>query len=395
MDCTTVSLDSICERIGDGIHGTPSYDENGEYYFFNGSNIVNGSLIADNGTKRVSKEEFIKHKRNLGPNTLLLSINGTIGNVARYKGEKCILGKSAAYLNLKSKVDRNFIYFILRSTNFQEYLKNANGSTIKNVSLEMLRNYEFEMPLGDTPNKIGNILASFDKKIEALESINNNLDQQLKRLFKRLFTDNTSLSLGRLGDVCDVQKGLSYKGEGLTKDGIPMINLGNVVPGGGYRQDKNKTYSGEYKQKNIVKPGDLIIANTDMTYERIILGSPLIVPDYQGDILFTHHLFALRDVKLPKSYLYYYLRTDDFHGLCESSANGTTVLAITKEDVLDAVMPIPPTDLLNQFTSVADPYLAIMSTNDKECKQLEELRNYLLPKLMSGEIDVSTLGMPN
>ena len=195
--------------------------------------------------------------------------------------------------------------------------------------------------------------------------------------------------------MCDVQKGLSYKGDGLTDDGVPLINLGNIVPGGGFRIDKNKGYSGEYKSKHIVKPGDLIIANTDMTYDRIILGSPLIVPDYQGDILFTHHLFALRDVKISTSFLYYYLRTEEFHGICESSANGTTVLAITKEDVLNAPMPVPTDDLLREFTSIADPALEIMKSNAAQINRLSSLRDYLLPKLMSGEIDVSTLEIPN
>ena len=131
-----------------------------------------------------------------------------------------------------------------------------------------------------------------------------------------------------------------------------------------------------------------------MTYDRAILGSPIIVPNHHGDIIFTHHLFAFRDVKLPKSYLYYYLRTEEFHGLCESSANGTTVLAINREDVLNADIPIPDEKKLALFDSIASKELELISNLNEEIEHLICLRDYLIPKLMSGEIDVSTLTLP-
>lgn len=187
---------------------------------------------------------------------------------------------------------------------------------------------------------------------------------------------------------------MSYKGSGLAEEGVPLINLGNITPGGGYRKDKDKFYTGEYKSKHVVKPGDIIIANTDMTYDRAILGSPIIVPNYSGDILFTHHLFAFRDVKLPMSYLYYYLRTDEFHGLCESSANGTTVLAINREDVLNSDIPIPDEEKLALFDSIATKELELISNLNEEIERLIDLRDYLIPKLMSGEIDISQLELP-
>ena len=213
-------------------------------------------------------------------------------------------------------------------------------------------------------------------------------------MFNNLFKQNSVDNYSKLWNYCDVQKGLSYKGSGLADDGVPLINLGNITPGGGYRRDKDKFYTGEYKSKHVVKPGDIIIANTDMTYDRAILGSPIIVPNHHGDIIFTHHLFAFRDVKLPKSYLYYYLRTEEFHGLCESSANGTTVLAINREDVLNADIPIPDEKKLALFDSIASKELELISNLNEEIEHLICLRDYLIPKLMSGEIDVSTLTLP-
>jgi len=261
-----------------------------------------------------------------------------------------------------------------------------------------LKSFELmEIPYFDKVSqlKISKILSSFDYEIDKLRCINDNLDNQMKLLFRRMFSPSAVEQYGKLGDFCDVQKGLSYKGSGLSDDdGALLINLGNITPGGGFRKDKNKFYTGEYKEKNVVKPGDLIIANTDMTYDRIILGSPILVPDYPGVILFTHHLFAFRDVKLPVSFLYYYLRTDDFHGMCESSANGTTVLAITRDDVLDADIPLPTQSDLSLFDRAASKCLQLIATNEREISRLSALRDNLLPRLMSGEIDVSSLELP-
>ena len=184
-----------------------------------------------------------------------------------------------------------------------------------------------------------------------------------------------------LGDICDVQKGLSYKGNGLGMSGSLLINLGNIQPGGGFRTDNNKFYTGEYKLKHQVKAGDIVIANTDMTQDRVILGSPAIVPDYEGTILFTHHLFAFRDVKVPISFLYYYLRSSDFHNKCESSANGTTVLAVNREDILSCLVPADM-EKIQQFGSICDNNLKLMKINSQQNDVLKMVRESLIKEML-------------
>ena len=99
-------LSSIVTVLGDGIHGTPVYSANGTTAFINGNNLQDGKIVIKPDTKRVTDEEASKHKRCLTKDTVLLSINGTIGNVAFYDGEHVILGKSACYFNLLSGVNR-------------------------------------------------------------------------------------------------------------------------------------------------------------------------------------------------------------------------------------------------------------------------------------------------
>jgi len=273
--------------------------------------------------------------------------------------------------------------------NFKQY---DEGTSIPSLRAETLYGIEIELPSLQIQNIISTFLKQIDFKIEINNEINANLDELLVTTYNE-FVNSTNVIYKKIKDVADVQKGLSYKGSGLTESGAHMINLGNVMPGGGYRFDKNKRYSGEYKEKHLVKPGDLIIANTDMTQDRVILGSPLIVPEYEGDIIFSHHLFAFRDVSVPKSYLYYYLKSYEFHSICESSANGTTVLAISKDDVLNAPIPIIPDVEMTKYTSIADQIIDMMKCNIDENHILSKIRDYLLSKLMSGEIDVSQLDL--
>lgn len=138
-----VKLKDVVSILGDGLHGTPIYNNIGEYFFINGNNLSEGHIVIKNDTKRVDFLEYDKYKKDLNDRTLLVSINGTIGNVATYKGEKCILGKSACYFNILPGVCKEYIYYILLHDNFQSYAKNwATGTTIKNVSLKQMREYE-------------------------------------------------------------------------------------------------------------------------------------------------------------------------------------------------------------------------------------------------------------
>lgn len=84
-------LSEIISVLGDGIHGTPTFDERGDYFFINGNNLAKGRIVFKADTKKVSFDEYEKYKKPLDENTILISINGTIGNYAFYAGEPIIL----------------------------------------------------------------------------------------------------------------------------------------------------------------------------------------------------------------------------------------------------------------------------------------------------------------
>ena len=142
-----VRLRDIVEVLGDGIHGTPCFDDTGEYFFINGNNLVKGEIVIKSDTKKVSHEEFEKYKKPLDEHTILISINGTIGNYAFYNGEPVILGKSACYFSLINGIDKEYICRLLNTQHFFDYaVKEATQTTIKNVSLKSMRMLPVPLP---------------------------------------------------------------------------------------------------------------------------------------------------------------------------------------------------------------------------------------------------------
>lgn len=142
-----VRLSEIISVLGDGIHGTPVFDEMGDYYFVNGNNLAKGHIVFKADTKKVSFDEYEKHKKPLDENTILISINGTIGNYAFYAGEPIILGKSACYFSVLTGVDKKYVRHLINTKFFMDYaVKEATQTTIKNVSLKAMRMLPVPLP---------------------------------------------------------------------------------------------------------------------------------------------------------------------------------------------------------------------------------------------------------
>lgn len=140
-------LKQVSSKIGDGIHATPEYVDSSDFYFINGNNLNEGVITISESTKSVSEEEFEKYKLNLNYGTVLISINGTIGNLAIYQGENIILGKSACYIELLKNLESRHLYYQLQT----EFTLNAietslSGTTIKNLSLGTVRNLKILLP---------------------------------------------------------------------------------------------------------------------------------------------------------------------------------------------------------------------------------------------------------
>lgn len=170
-------LKDLTDVIGDGIHGTPIYTENGEYYFINGNNFSGVEIRIKPETKRVNHIEYDKYKVNLNDKTVFVSINGTLGKTAFYNNEKIILGKSACYLNLKENLNKFYLRYFFCSKEFIDFAnEKATGSTIKNLGLKAIRNLIiFVPPIPEQTEIVRIIDALFSKEQQGKELAENAL----------------------------------------------------------------------------------------------------------------------------------------------------------------------------------------------------------------------------
>ena len=175
-------LCDVTSIIGDGLHGTPQYDDKGSYYFINGNNLQSRKIVIMNETKKVSEEEYKKYQKPLNNRTILVSINGTIGNVGTYNDERVILGKSACFFNISQELFKEYVCIIIESHYFLKYaVESATGSTIKNVPLKAINNFLIPIPPITEQARIVSEFNRWIAIIDNLETSKQNLQTAIRQ----------------------------------------------------------------------------------------------------------------------------------------------------------------------------------------------------------------------
>ena len=402
-------LKDVTSVLGDGIHGTPKYDENGTVFFINGNNLENGKIIIKENTRRVSVEESIKHRKPLTDRTILVSINGTLGNVARYNGEPCILGKSACYFNVKEEFDLIFIYYVVANGEFRKDIERlATGTTIKNVSLETMRNYTFYAPSLKTQKQIASILKSLDDKIEVNRKINENLEQQAQALFKSWFVDFEPF---KNGEFVESELGMIPKGWRVDR----IEDVSQKMASGGTPKSLNKEYySGNIKWFSTKELKDCFLFDSEkhISEDALNNSSAKIFPE--GTVLMA--IYAAPTVGrlgiltspatfnqaavgiVPKEnvgsefvYLSLLSERTNLNNLASGAAQQNLNVGIVK----NYIILVPEQKILDRFNRIAKGVFNLLKKNSDESRRLAILRDTLLPKLMSGELKVPDTDLIN
>ena len=167
-----------------------------------------------------------------------------------------------------------------------------------------------------------------------------------------------------LGDVVEIIKGISYRSADYSnsENGIAFVNLKSVARGGGYNPDGIKYYAGQIKPSQYVEPGDILIANTDLTQNREIIGSPIIMPDIGRGACFSLDLskIIVTDTEIvDHRYLFYYLKSPIAREYMLAHSNGSTVMHLSVKAVPNMEINLPP---LDQQKKIAD----ILSSLDEK-----------------------------
>lgn len=192
-------------------------------------------------------------------------------------------------------------------------------------------------------------------------------------------------------------RGLSYKGEGLRDDrtGLPMHNLNSVYEGGGYKHEGLKYYAGEYREKHLLEPGDMIVTNTEQGFDHLLIGHAAIVPRCYGPkSLFSHHIYRVRHKHtspFSPHYLVELFNNRRWHYWISGFSNGTTINMLPMDALEMPMLVVPPIELVKKFTALAEAVHIQVEDNKQQSRTLATLRDTLLPKLLSGELSVSEL----
>ena len=400
-DWKTVKLEEVVDILGDGLHGTPKYSDDGEYYFINGNNL-DGKIIVNEKTKRVGLEQYLKYKKDLNDRTLLVSINGTLGKVAEYGGEDIILGKSACYFNVKKDVNKKYIKYILLSDIFKHYIHNySTGTTIKNLGLKQMRKFKFPLPNIEEQEKIANILSSLDDKIELNNEMNKTLEEMAQSIFKRWFIDfefpnedgqpykssggemveselgmiPKEWEIAQIDDISQVTMGVSPSSKTYNEDniGLPLLNGAADFEG---KLIKPSKFTSE--PKKICKKGDMVFG----------------VRATIGNIVFADKEYALGgsvasvepNDKVFREFIYYSL--DNSMENLINNASGSVFLNLKKADITDLKVCYSD-EIVKKFNNISRVLIDKIVENDMESELLKQQRDILLPKLVSGEIRIT------
>ena len=199
--------------------------------------------------------------------------------------------------------------------------------------------------------------------------------------------------ISTVGQVAEVIKGKSYSSKDLIDNTqTALVTLKSFERGGGFRMDGFKPYVGVFKPAQVVEPGELIVAYTDVTQAAELIGRPAIVVGVNK----YQTLVASLDVgivrphldQVSRQFLFGLFSTDAFQAHTFAHTSGTTVLHLAKEGVPSFRFARPPIDLINNFSDCADPTVAMKQSTLDQIAALRELRDALLPKLLSGELKV-------
>ena len=312
-------LEDITAEIGDGIHATPIYDDNGTFYFVNGNNISEYGIIITATTQKVTEEEALRNNASaLNSYSILLSINGTVGNVALYKNESIMLGKSACYINVSSNINRNYIFYYLMMPKCQFYFTSElTGTTIKNLSLKSVRKTKVLLPNANEQSKIARLFDAINERIATQNKIIDKLQSLIKGLRVGLMQIENG-NIVHLGEIAQIYQPQTISSTELTEDGFLVYGANGII--GKYKQYNHKTEQicitcrgNTCGMVNYTKPmswitGNAMVINTD---------------EHQN--------------KVCKRYLYHYLSAYNFNSLI--SGSGQPQIVRTPLEQLKVTLP--------------------------------------------------------
>lgn len=347
---------------------------------------------------------------------VLLCIRGSLGRaaVATPNNVPSAIASSLVILRPTAQILSRFLLAYLEGPVGSHLIASAdNGAAQPNIGASAVAQFGVPLPPISTQRKIAAVLAAYDELIENNLRRIEILEEMAQAVYREWFVnfrypghENVPLvdsplgpipdewEMRRLDEVAALHRGRSYRTANLVDDGgWPFLNLKCIDRDGGFRRSGLKRYDGPIKPHQLARTGDVVVALTDMTQERRIVARAARVPKLnESEAVMSMDLLRVEPVdRNDKSFVYGTLRFSSFPDQVKQYANGANVLHLSPDRIAEFELPIPPRELRQRFAEVAEPLVELSDNLELQNANLRATRDLLLPRLVSGELDVSEL----
>lgn len=413
---TKYKLGTICKKIGSGATptgGKEAYLDNGEYALIRSQNVLDFTFSYD-GLAYINEIQASKlNNVTIEPDDVLLNITGdSVARVCQVPNHilPARVNQHVSIIRPQKNVLLNtFLKYYLLNPIFKSYLLNlsAVGATRNAITKSMIEDLDIVIPTSDTQHRISFILSTLDEKIENNLSTNKTIEEIARTIFKEWFVNfnypNADGSrkhsdfgeipsdwevLG-IGEVCYVQNGYAFKSNDFKEEGeVGIIKIKNI---NGNVVDIEKI---DFVDANVVErldkkfkieSGSLLIAMTGAEVGKIGL-----VPLTEKNLWLNQRVGMFKEkIAYGNLFMYLLLSTDTYQTAIQNSALGSAQPNISASAIESIRAIIPPSELIEAFGKIVKPMFEKILDNLAENETLKNTRDSLLPKLMSGEIDVN------
>ena len=323
-------------------------------------------------------------------------------------------------LRAKNETNPEFLYYFAISPDFRkraiECMEGTSGR--QRVNENTLKTLELPIPEPQTQQSIAAVLSALDKKIALNKQINARLEEMAKTLYgywfvqfdfpdangkpykssggEMVFDETLKREIPKgwevksLGKHITIKRGISYKSNEIKDTGVPFINLNSFYLDGKFKFEGTKFFTGKTKNDDFISSGDLLIAVTDVTRNADIIGKAFILPDlFNNSPVMSCDVAKISSSELNNFYLERLFNSSSYHEYIKYFASGTLVLHLDIKGISWFDTYIPPRMLLDKFEDFCrNIYLRIVET-EKQNHRLTQLRDFLLPMLMNGQVSVA------
>lgn len=359
-----VPLIDYIELIGGGTPKTtvPEY-WNGNIPWLSVKDFNNDKRYVYSTEKHISQSGFENSPtKMLHKDDIIISARGTVGEIAMIPFDMAF-NQSCYGIRASRGIDQPFLYYLLKNC-ISQLKRMTHGSVFDTITRATFANIEVDIPDAETQKRISSVLADIDNKIEVNDVINDNLQQQAQAIYSSMFIDNPdpAWSHGHLSDLITVKYGKDHK---KLADGIyPVYGSGGIM-----RHVERPLYNKE----------SVLIPRKGTLNNVVYVNQPF----WSVDTMFY------TEMKLPNvaKFVYHFVKAKDL-----AAMNAGSAVPSMTTDILNAMeVVIPSASALEEFESLVAPMYEAMKANDVQSQALSKMRDALLPKLMSGEIDVSAV----